>query len=314
MAISLWTMLYTPALPQQMSEAGHLAERQAGNRGEQLARRGADALAVRQVAGVLVGDRGLRPAHGRVQFDARQELGDVPSAGARTRAPWRRTAGSSASNSPYSFRVEPQPAALVMIGVEAAAKHGVDIAPRQLAGFLAKARMKVQRAAASLPFGDQPPRSRSFAAPGQWLRSAARRIRWRRTRRETPRGTGAVAGRRERPADLAEEEGRLGGRRQLRQVSQRAQQFQCGPARAPASSARWLRRDRTAFPATVSAARDSSRRTKTKRRSRSASQPAPDVGFDLRARIFHQAAVAHARRAGGFAAAAGQAQARCASM
>ncbi len=70
--------------------AGHLAERQAGNGGQQLARRGADALAVGQVAGILVGDGGVhRPMSGFSSMAARNSVTSRMRRG-ELAAPWRR--------------------------------------------------------------------------------------------------------------------------------------------------------------------------------------------------------------------------------
>ena len=189
---------------------------------------------MRQVAGVLIGHHGVHRPMLAIQLDAREELRDIAHQRWRTRAPLRHTRGSSSSSSPYSFSVDPQPAALVMMASKPPAEDGVDIAAGQLAGLVAHAGMQVQRAAAALALRAPPLRSRCSAARAPWLRSAARNAtlamqparnatRWRRS----PSGG-------KRAADLAEEERRLGGGRQLLQIAQPAQQFQLSPCRAPA--------------------------------------------------------------------------------
>ena len=76
-------------------------------------------------------------------------------------------------------------------GVEAAVDHRIDIAPRQLARLVAHPGVDVQRAAAASARRAPPLRSRSSAARAPWLRSAARKRRWRCSPPSSPRGSAA---------------------------------------------------------------------------------------------------------------------------
>ena len=110
--------------------------------------------------------------------------------------------------------------------------------------------MNMQRAAAGLVRRAPPLRIRSSAARERSLRSDARRRRWRCSPPSMPRGE-ALAFRRKRLADLAEEERRLRWRRQCFASAQLPEQLQEARRRAPASAARWPGRCRAAHPAAV---------------------------------------------------------------
>ena len=101
-----------PAEPQHSSGSAISRSSRPGMPSSSRARLGPDALGVRQVAGVVVGDGQLervprrRPGRARRGSPRRRA---TFSANARARSAY---AGSSASSSAYSFIVEPQPAAL----------------------------------------------------------------------------------------------------------------------------------------------------------------------------------------------------------
>ena len=102
-----------PAEPQHSSGSAISAQLQPGDAAQQLARLGADALGVGEVAGVVVGDRHRQrvplarpgPSSARISATSRHLAGEG-------RAPACAYAGSSASSSAYSFIDDPQPAAL----------------------------------------------------------------------------------------------------------------------------------------------------------------------------------------------------------
>ena len=158
--------------------------------------------------------------------------------------------------------------------------------------------MHVQRAAATLACGNRRLHSRSSAAPAPWLRSSARRIRWRCSRPSTPRDSAFAFGRKGL-ADLIEEERRLGGRRKL---------LQARPA-CPAASTSPDPRTSCLQPARLVQDTRPSRSGHQRGRLQQFSEheaahgtrrarPRWRVVFDFRARRFHQASVLHARRAG----------------
>ena len=92
---------------------GGLTTLESRNRAQQLARLAADALGVREMAGVVIRDPHVQSddaslAAGRARRAARRRRAPAP----KTRAPAPPTRGSSASSSPYSFIDDPHPAAL----------------------------------------------------------------------------------------------------------------------------------------------------------------------------------------------------------
>ena len=190
--------------------------------------------------------------------------------------------------------------------VEAAGQHGVDIAAGQLARFLGQARVDVQRAAASLVLRDD-----HFAAVllehphGGFVQSRKRHVGDASGQESDPVALGAE--RRKGAAHLAEEERRIGRGRKLLQISQAAQQLQETQGAHQGLHAAGL----------VQVEQRSGERHGGARLQHAEGQPAHlprepapvDLRFDLRPRILHHAAIAHARGAGRFASAAGQAQA-----
>ena len=81
------TRLKMPALPQQISALGDRHDRDAGNRREQVARLAAHALAVGEMARVVIRDaQSAADAAAPAPVQADQHLGDVAHLGARTPA------------------------------------------------------------------------------------------------------------------------------------------------------------------------------------------------------------------------------------
>ena len=139
-----------PALPQQISCSANGSDLDAGDRSQQIARRLADALRVREVAGVVVRDAQRERMARRPRRRRARETISVTS---RTRAENARArsahAGSSASSCPYSFIDDPQPAALTAIR-STPARSNTSIVRR------AKARASSSRPACSASAPQQP--------------------------------------------------------------------------------------------------------------------------------------------------------------
>ena len=214
--------------------------------------------------------------------------------------------GSSARSSPYSLRVEPQPAALVDDGVVAAAQEGVDVTPGQFAGLLLHARVEVQGAATALARGNGHVAAVLLQhADGGLIE--AREAHVGDAAREERHAMAARAFGGERAADLSEKERRLGGGRQLGQVAQPAQQPGGGQ-----------RAQQSLQPAGLVEIEHHAGQGKEGGRFQESVQQQPPAAFrqpaaarlrlDLLPRILHHAAVGHARGAGRFAAPARQAE------
>jgi hypothetical protein len=108
----------------------HLPERQTWNRCQQLARRGANPLlAVREVAGVLVGGGKRQPAHPGIEPEFGQELVDVPD---QLREARRRPGVSIVVAQQLAVLLQSGPAARGVgdHGVILAGEHRVDVAPK----------------------------------------------------------------------------------------------------------------------------------------------------------------------------------------
>ncbi len=89
-----------------------------------------------------------------IERDGGQKLVHIASSCATKCARLCAYAGSCSSSSSYSFSVEPQPAALLMIASNLPLQNRVDVLPRQLARWIAHSGMDVQRAATGLPGGN----------------------------------------------------------------------------------------------------------------------------------------------------------------
>ena len=194
-----------------------------------------------------------------------------------------------------------------MMASKTAVEDGVDIAAGQLARLVAHSGMQVQGAATALAL-----RHHHLAAVA--LQHAHRGLI---QARETDVGDApgekrhaifALAFRRKRAADLAEEERRLRGRCELLQIAQAAQEPQLSqPARQRLESTHLEKVEQRAGHRKGSARLQQLHEYQMPQFAR---EPAAvGVRFQFGARIFHHAAVAHARRAGRFAAPAGQAKA-----
>ncbi len=178
-----------------------------------------------------------------------------------------------------------------------------------LRASLAQARMQVQRAAAALSFRDhhfaavllQHPHGGLVEAREGYVGDAPRQ-----KRHAIPP---LALGRKGAP-DLAEEERRLGRRRQLQQIARTGPAVSVEPSPRPSAfsplnsiQVQHRSRDREQRRAIAAGGRRRSCR------SRRASHPRRTCASNLGARVFHHAPVRDAGRAGRFAAAAGQAQA-----
>ena len=128
---------------------GGLDEPDVADGAQQLARRAAHALGVREVAGVLVGDGGGCSRAGgapRRPSPARKTLTST------TRSARRRAASSSgapANSSPYSCIPEPQPAALTTTA-STSSRERREVAAGEAPGLVGGAGVHGQRAAAAL--------------------------------------------------------------------------------------------------------------------------------------------------------------------
>ncbi len=92
----------------------HFAKDKPRNRTQDLARSTADLLSVREMARVLVSHRSVHATHVGVRSGRGDELRYVFHQSGKTLRPGAYS-GSCSSNSPYSFSVDPHPAAFVMI-------------------------------------------------------------------------------------------------------------------------------------------------------------------------------------------------------
>ena len=251
---------------------------------------------MRQMAGILIRDRGVHRRHRRGSVRWQPGTRSHPASRVNSRA-LAAYAGSSSSSSPYSFSVEPQPAALVIMASKppsATRRYCAAPALRASSRKPACTCSAPQQPwpagiATSQPFFCSTRTVASFNRANQTLamHPAMNATRWRRS---------PSAGK--RLADLAEEERRLGGRRKLRHVAQLSQQFQQAQRRAPAAAVRCPGRDTACAPAAVSSAGERSSWPKTKPRTTRGGRARSAVRFDFGARGFHQPAVVHARRAG----------------
>jgi len=199
----------------------HFLEGQSGNGSQQLARRHTNMLAVSEVAGILVVTTHRRPEVG-VQLERGEELGDVAHEAGKA-ARLFGVPGTSASNSPYSLRVEPQPAALVTMASKP---------PSRKASMLRQASLRPRRAcrvewrAPQQPCPRGPrPRSRCAGGRARWLREAAKLTLAMHPARR--RRVWCARLRREGAADLAEEERRLGEGVRIWRSPRRPRSFNC---------------------------------------------------------------------------------------
>jgi len=120
--------------------AGHFFQRDTGDGGEQLAGCAADALAVREMAGVLIGHHFVHRAHPQIQFDTREEFGDVADPGGELSRSGRvgRIAGEQ-----LAIFLEHGAAAggVADDNVESSAAQGFNILAGQRAGIVGKTGM-----------------------------------------------------------------------------------------------------------------------------------------------------------------------------
>ena len=125
------------------SPFGRRQQLDAGNRLQQRRAAAGGRPAVREVAGVVIGDpRTGSDAGAPAARRAPPALRDVAHLGAERRARAPPTAGSSANSSPYSFIADPQPAALTTMRSTPAARR-----PRCCAARVSRACSMSRRAA-----------------------------------------------------------------------------------------------------------------------------------------------------------------------
>ena len=191
-------------------------------------------------------------------------------------------------------------------GIEATVHHGIDVAAGQLARLIAHAGVQVQRAATALVFRDHHLAAVLLQYPnGSLIQPREAHV------GDAPCKEGhampALAFRRKRAADLAEEKRRLGGGSQLHQVAQPSQQLQLSQPAGQGLEAAHLEQIQHGAGHRKGVAR--LQQADEDQVPQLAREPAAvRVRFQFHARIFHHAAVRHARGTGRFATAAGQAE------
>ncbi len=168
----------------------HLAECQAGNLRAAVFAERLNLLTVREMAGVLVCHCPLEPPMwSSSSMAARNSVTSFISATKR----WAFVVVFGIivpSSSSYSFSVDPQPAALVMMASKLPLQIGVDVACAPVCAHLRQAGVDVQRTAAILRFRDHHLAAVLLQDAHRGLIQTGEGIRWRCNRREMPRDSG----------------------------------------------------------------------------------------------------------------------------
>ncbi len=144
-AVSGFSTLYVPADPQHSSHSAGSHERDVADRAQERARRVAHALRVREVAGVVVGDRRRPLAGGRRRAAGRGRRGTPLTSTTRAaRRSAARLLGLAGEEQPVLAHPRAAPGGVRDDRVDVVGE-GVEVAPRERAGLVGRAGVQRQR-------------------------------------------------------------------------------------------------------------------------------------------------------------------------